>query len=397
MPLPSVLIVDDEQAIRENLADILEGHAARIRCCGSVHDALSCLSGESFDVVISDVHMPGASGLDLIRNLQHQQRGLGFIFISGNPAVPELVAALRCHAADFLTKPFSGAQLREAVAETYRTVTERRQDSDKIRALSLEIRAQSRQLRDALSAVQLSQKAHLEALIVALDAREHETCAHCFRVRAYTSRLAVSAQYACTSFEELEMAALLHDIGKIAIPDSILLKPGRLTLAEAEFCKRHSLVGSDILDSIPSFCAIARIVRHHHEKWDGSGYPDHLKGEAIPLGSRLFAIADTLDALTSDRCYRKAISLASARQEILRCRGTQFDPILTDLFAQVPDEEWQQLRAQAEQALSSRHANVTRTFGAIVKTVLDQSEMEHGERSPYVASSDSSRAFALGR
>ena len=167
-------------------------------------------------------------------------------------------------------------------------------------------------------------------------------------MRAYTAHLAVKANYPASKMIELESAALLHDVGKIAVPDSILMKPGPLTAAEFELCKRHTAAGAQIVGAIPSMRGVARIIRHHHERWDGTGYPDGLKGDDIPLGARLFAIADTLDALISDRCYRPATSFDNAREEIVRCRGSQFDPAAVNAFLSTQEGEWLCLREDAE-------------------------------------------------
>jgi HD-GYP domain-containing protein (c-di-GMP phosphodiesterase class II) len=218
--------------------------------------------------------------------------------------------------------------------------------------LSSEIKVKSEQLREALTNLEVTERSSLEALVAALDAREHETCAHSFRVRAYTSCLAEQVKYPLDLMVELERAALLHDVGKLVVPDSILLKPGRLTAEEFEQCKMHSVSGALILGSIPSLCGAAKIVRHHHERWDGTGYPDKLEGNNIPLGARLFTIADTLDALISDRCYRQANSFINAQKEIVRCSGTQFDPSAVEAFLRIPEVQWLKTRATAEEEFS---------------------------------------------
>jgi response regulator RpfG family c-di-GMP phosphodiesterase len=264
-----------------------------------------------------------------------------------------VITALRLQAAGFLEKPFSRAQLLDALDKAYGTVSNQRRIAKRLTSLSSEVEEKSRQLREALANLEITERSSLEALVAALDAREHETCAHSFRVRAFTSCLAEQVNYPVHLMVELESAALLHDIGKISIPDSILLKPGSLTAAEFEQCKMHSAAGARILGSIPSLGGVAKIVKHHHERWDGSGYPDHLIGEDIPLGARLFTIADTLDALISDRCYRPATSFFNARKEIVRCTGTQFDPVAVEAFLRVPEEQWSKLQVAAEKEFSS--------------------------------------------
>jgi putative nucleotidyltransferase with HDIG domain len=188
----------------------------------------------------------------------------------------------------------------------------------------------------------------LEALVAALDAREHETCAHSFRVRSYTAYLARLLNYPLALMTPLGQAALLHDIGKVSVADSILLKCGKLTPEEWVEMKKHAVAGAEILERVPFLRPAAAIVRHHHERFDGSGYPDGLTGDKIPLGARIFVFADTLDAMTSDRPYRKALGFEKVREEVERLNGTQFDPLAAEAFLRVPESTWKELRAETE-------------------------------------------------
>ena len=196
----------------------------------------------------------------------------------------------------------------------------------------------------------------LEALVLAMDAREHETYAHSLRVRAYTLYLARLVSYPPALMPPLAHAALLHDIGKIAVADSILLKPGKLTEKEWVQMRRHVSAGEEILNRIPFLRPSAPVVRHHHERYDGKGYPNGVAEEQIPLGARLFSLADTLDAMTSDRAYRKARGLPEVYAEVSRERGVQFDPQVADLFLKTPQGVWQQIRDSLDQPLPSGNA-----------------------------------------
>ncbi len=345
---PRVLVVDDEDAVRSVVAGLLDGYASDVQQCGSVSRAVCCLAESDFDVVISDMRMPKAHGLELIKNIREQRRDVAFVVMTGSPELPDVITALRLHAAGFLQKPFSQAELLDTVDKAYATVRNQRQTAKRMSLLSSKVEKLSRALREAVSNLKLTERSSLEALVAALDAREHETCMHSIRVRAYTSYLAKQVRYPVDLMVELNNAALLHDVGKVSVPDSILLKPGALTPEEFEQCKVHSIAGARILGSIPSLCGAAEIIRHHHERWDGSGYPDQLKGENIPLGARLFTVADALDALISDRCYRPATSFVNARTEIVRCAGTQFDPVVVAAFLRIPEEQWLKLRKNAE-------------------------------------------------
>ena len=349
---PRILVVDDEDEVRSAVAGLLYMHASEIQQCSSVDHAVGVLSEHDVDVVICDMCMPGEHGIELIKKIRASERNVAVIMMTGSPELPEVITALRLQAAGFLEKPFTKAQLLKALDSAYGALTAQRQTAERLISLSSEVEKKSIQLTEALIKLEFSERSSLEALVAALDAREHETCAHSFRVRTYTARLAKQINYPLDLMLELESAALLHDVGKIAVPDSILLKPGKLTPEEFEQCKAHAISGDRILGSIDSLRGVARIVRHHHERWDGSGYPDQLKSENIPLGSRLFTVADTLDALLSDRCYRPATSYFNARKEIIRCSGTQFDPAMVEAFLAVPEEQWFKLRATAEKEFS---------------------------------------------
>lgn len=349
---PRILVVDDDEPVRSAIAALLHGYAGDIQQAGSVAGALYCLSERDFDLVICDLYMPEAHGLELVKKLREQQRDLAVVVISGRAELPDVITALQLRAAGFLQKPFTRAQLLDALAPAYEALQQRRMLAKRVTMLSSEVEEKSKELREALVNLKISERSSLEALVIALDAREHETYAHSFRVRAYTSCLAEQVRYPLDLLAELECAALLHDVGKIVVPDSILLKPGRLTEEEFERCKTHAVTGARILGSIPSLRGVASIVMHHHERWDGNGYPDRLAGTNIPLGARLFAIADTLDALLSDRCYRPATSFTSAKNEIVRCSGTQFDPGAVAAFLSIPEEQWLKLRSAAHEEFS---------------------------------------------
>ncbi len=189
----------------------------------------------------------------------------------------------------------------------------------------------------------------LMALAAALDAREHETHAHCWRVREYTLTLAKRMEIQESLLEDIATGALLHDVGKIGISDSILMKPAKLSKEEWQEMRKHPAIGYEILKGIKPLVAAREIVYAHHEGYDGGGYPRGLVGDAIPLGARIFAVADTFDAMTSDRPYRKGRTYEVARKEILKGSGKQFDPQVVEVFLSVPEEEWERIKGAAEQ------------------------------------------------
>ena len=204
------------------------------------------------------------------------------------------------------------------------------------------------QLKGALNQLESSYDATLEALGGALDLKDSETVGHCKRVTAFTIAIAKAMKIDPAQLPQIARGAFLHDIGKMAIPDRILQKPGPLTDDEREIMRTHCDVGYNMLIRIPFLREAAEIVLAHQEHFDGSGYPRGLRGEAITLGARIFSIADALDAMVSDRPYRKALSIEHARKEITRCSGTQFDPKVVEVFLALPDSLWLELRANVQ-------------------------------------------------
>lgn len=335
-----ILIVDDEANIRSILLRHLEGEHAECVASDNAVDAYNLLKDEHFSLVISDIMMPGMSGMELLRLARKQDPETAFIMITGLMDINTAVDSLRIGACDFITKPFALPTIRQAVdraLERRRLLIENRFHQEELERTVQEC---TFELNEALRDVEESYKITLEALVTALDAREHETHAHSQRVREYTLTLANNLGLKQDELIHLGRGALLHDVGKIGVRDSILLKPGKLSEKEWVEMRRHPQIGHDILRSIEFLSPAAEIVLCHQERWDGKGYPNGLSGPDIPLGARIFAVVDTLDAMTSDRPYRKALSFEAALAEIRRCSGTQFDPNVADAFLGIPPESW---------------------------------------------------------
>jgi putative nucleotidyltransferase with HDIG domain len=278
---------------------------------------------------------------------QQTRWDVGFILVTGEIQVETVIAALRMHASDFLLKPLVAEEVTRSVMQTFERLVSVRQARAYRGSLETSIQRRTHEIEVALSELESNYQMTLEALVGALDAREHETYAHSFRVRAYTRYLARRAGFPPAFLPSLEQAALLHDIGKIAVADAILLKPAKLTAEEWVEMRKHSTAGDEMLKRVPFLRPASAIVRHHHERFDGTGYPDALKGAEIPLGARLFTVADTLDAMTSDRPYRKGPGLEAARTEIEQLSGKQFDPHIVELFLKIPSTMWMHVRAEA--------------------------------------------------
>jgi putative nucleotidyltransferase with HDIG domain len=201
---------------------------------------------------------------------------------------------------------------------------------------SRRIVAQAGALEDALALRERTYDATLTALTSALDFRDNETGGHSNRVVGYMELLLEQMDVHGAELATLRRGALLHDVGKIGVPDNVLRKPTALSESEWAVMKRHPEFGAQIISGIPFLQEVARIVRHHHERWDGMGYPEGLKGDHIPLGARIFTVGDSFDAMTSDRPYRRALLIDAAREEIRRCAGSQFDPAIVTAFLSIP-------------------------------------------------------------
>jgi putative nucleotidyltransferase with HDIG domain len=345
--LPKVLVVDDDFAVRMFFREVLRPITAQVAEAADAASALDSIESGDFDVIVCDVWMPGASGLDLLSMAKQNRWDVGFILVTGEIRIETVIAALRMQASDFLLKPLVAEEVTRCVARTFEHVVTLRRAREYRSSLESSIQRRTRELEVALSELESNYLMTLEALVAALDAREHETFSHSLRVRSYTRYLARRRGYPPALLPSLEQGALLHDIGKIAVADAILLKPAKLTEEEWVEMRKHPIAGDEILRRVPFLRPASAIVRHHHERFDGSGYPDGLKGPEIPLGARLFTVADTLDALTSDRSYRKGPGFEVAMTEIHRHSGRQFDPHIVDLFLTIPISTWKQVREEA--------------------------------------------------
>ncbi len=346
--IPRILVVDDEQPIREFLQEALQPICQEVCLAADLWQAMRCMEAHPHDVMISDICLPGSTGINLLEISQHFRWDCAVILMTGHASLDQVVNGVRLQAADFLLKPFSMDTLISAVNRAYEKVQLLRQSKTDRERLASGLRQRTEELEVTRQTLRDSYRSALETLVATLEAREHETYAHSFRVRAYALHLAGITNYPPVGLQRLAYAALLHDIGKIAVPDTVLLKPGPLNAAEFQLLKIHSAVGERIVSRMGFLSGAAKIIRHHHERWDGNGYPDGLAGTQIPFGSRLFAVADTIDAMTSKRCYRGALTLDDARAELLRCTGTQFDPDVVIHAVRVSDETWKQLRHSAD-------------------------------------------------
>jgi response regulator RpfG family c-di-GMP phosphodiesterase len=327
-----ILIVDDDAAVRDVLGVLLTEEGYICTTCKTAEQGLQAALSGDFHLVLCDVKMPDKDGLWLLDRIHGDLPSTAVIMLTAFGDTQAAVDCLRRGALDYLLKP---PKVTELVRAIERALARRRLDLARQRyrtSLERRVREKTAELSRALLEVENAYSSTLYALVAALDAREHETSDHSQRVVRYTLAIAEALGVPAPERPDIARGALLHDIGKIGIPDAILLKPGKLLPEEWAEMRRHPQIGYTILQSIPFLKASAEIVLAHQECWDGSGYPRQLKREQIPLGARIFAIADTMDAITSDRPYRKGAPVEQARSEVRKYAGTQFDPRCAEAF-----------------------------------------------------------------
>ena len=335
---PRVLCVDDEPVILQILRRLLEVQGFEPVTCSDPLTALATFSEGAFDVVVTDIHMPAMDGLALMRALRDRQTELPVVVVTGHGTVDTAIQALREGATGMLVKPFTGQELLGEVRRALSTAQMRYE------AL------QYRYMSPVLDSIALT-------LSTAIEARNLETGEHCRQLGVLSERMAAVLGLDERQQMTIRIGGYLHDIGKIGIADAVLLKPGRLTDSEMAEMRRHSEIGAAILEVHDAMAEIAQIVRHHHERWDGRGYPDALVGNNIPLGGRIIAVADAFNAMISDRIYRAALPVERAWAELRAHSGSQFDAEIVAVFAQVVDEEGnlRPLDPALERTLSGGH------------------------------------------
>ncbi len=349
MPHERILVVDDEDAVRGIVAALLEHSGYRPTQANCADEALLRMQeGPAFDLVVSDVMMPGTDGLSLLDTIGIEHPGTPVVMITAVQDVHVATTAFRRGAIDYLVKPFERVQLESVVTRAIEHGRLLKQNAEYRQNLEDIITARTTRLRTTMQDLERSYDATLQAMGDALDLRDEETEGHSRRVTAYTIAIAQAMGLNADELRIIARGAFLHDIGKIATPDRILLKPGKLDPDEMAIMREHCASGYEIVRKIPFLREAAEIVYSHQERFDGKGYPRGLRGEQIPLGARIFALADTLDAMTSDRPYRKGTTFAMACAEIERCAGGQFDPEIVKVFLQLPPDSWISLREQLQ-------------------------------------------------
>src|SRR6185437_15013250 len=347
-----ILVVDDDPGMRTLIAGVLKQGRYRPVLALNGIDAPALLQREPrCDLILVDIMLAGIDGAEVVAKLRTIFPETPVVVITALRDVNVVIGAMRNGASDYLLKPFTSAELLTSVGRVLngRMMPDRgfvfEADPDK-ESLEKLVTARTDLLRTAIAELEQAYDITLEALGDALDLKDAETEGHSRRVTAYTIALARAMDINGEQLRTVSRGAFLHDIGKMAIPDAILLKPGKLDAQEQAMMREHCVRGYQILKKIPFLQDAAQIVYSHQERFDGLGYPRGLKGDEIILGARIFSVADTLDAITSDRPYRKANSFEAARREILRCSGTQFDPEIVKVFVDLPLDLWENLQTE---------------------------------------------------
>lgn len=341
-----ILVVDDEALICDLLVRRLSTIGYSCRSCSSGAEAMEELRRQDYDLMLADILMPGMEGTTLLREALRASPDLAVILVTGVADIGTAVDAIKLGAYDYITKPF---RLDQVVVSVNRALERRRLRMENRRyqqSLVEQVARRSVQLREAIETLRLTYDSTLQALSTALDSREADSAGHSVRIMRYARRIAREMGLGERDVHALEQAALLHDIGKIGVPDDLLLKPGKLTPDEWQVMRQHPEIGSRILSGIKFLREAAEIVLRHQERFDGTGYPGGLRGQEIVLGARILAVADTLECMTSDRPFQAATTFEAARDEIARVAGSQLDPEIVRIFLRIPLEEFRALRAE---------------------------------------------------
>jgi response regulator RpfG family c-di-GMP phosphodiesterase len=342
-----VLIVDDDRPVREVLHEVFRSNGYTCHSAPDGRAGFELFQAARPTLTVTDIRMPVMDGLDFLKAARALDPDAAIIMLTGVGEVKTAVESLKQGASDFILKPVNIDAIliaAERAIERRQLLLERREYQT---LLERRVEEATRDLARALTELKETYRTTLEALGSALDTRDVGTEAHSRRVVGYALVTARALGVPDKELQDIEHGVLLHDIGKIGIPDAILLKPGPLTSEEWRVMRTHPELGKRLVERVPFLRGALPIVYHHHERWDGTGYPLGLRGEEIPRGARIFAVADAFDAMTFDRPYSKAISFAAAKKELRRCAGTQFDTAVVEAFLSIPEEILEDVRRRS--------------------------------------------------
>jgi len=331
----SILIVDDETGVRELMARWLASGGYDVRTAATADEALQRVHARPPAVALCDIRMPGHDGLWLAHQIRHEAPETAVIMATGVPDVGSAVTSLRQGVIDYLTKPFGRDRLRESVVRGIEWHEAARASRRWRERLEGEVEGRRRRLSDALGAFTIDCDTALDGLLSVLTLADRDAYAHAYRVAALAASVGCAMQLGQDDMASLERAALLHDVGKLAMPDALLRKPAPLTIEEQDLVRQHPQIAADLIAGVPYLEAAAELVRDAHERIDGLGYPNGTRASDVALGARIISVADAFDAMTRPRVFRDAIAPGEALLELERCAGTQFDATVVATFRRV--------------------------------------------------------------
>ncbi len=329
-----VLVVDDDASNLKMASHILANEDMRVSCMKSGMDALKFLEKSKPDIILLDIHMPEMDGFETINAIKHNSEtaDIPVIFLTADEDSGAEMRGLQSGAEDFIRKPFVPDVLLARIRHTI--ALHRLQTS-----LSLEVEKKTREVVAQQKKVERIMLQVVNALAGAIDAKDSYTNGHSARVAEYSRKIAARVGLSEEEQSNIYIMGLLHDVGKIGIPDDIINKPDKLSDEEYAIIKKHPLLGARILENITELPKLPTGARWHHERYDGKGYPDGIAGDKIPMEARIIAVADAYDAMSSKRSYRNVLPQAMVRAEIEKGRGTQFDPVFADALLSLIDED----------------------------------------------------------
>lgn len=330
MTAPKIMVVDDELGPREALKMILRDNY-EIYTAGSGREALQALQSSEFDLVILDIRMPDINGIDLLVKVKKTVPETEVVMITAYASVETATNALRQGALDYLIKPFDVRAVREVVAKGLARRTEKDAQRKKFSELQVVNASLQKKIEHAYLTIEKYYLGTVRSLVAAVDAKDAYTKGHQERVALLAEILGQALSLPAEEIKTLQQAAILHDIGKIGVPEQILRKPGKLTAAESQILKQHPVVGAEIVAPVQFLQAARPVILYHHERYDGTGYPEGLQGEQIPRNARIIAVVDAIDAMLSNRPYARAGTLERVREELRLYAGIQFDPQIAAL------------------------------------------------------------------
>jgi putative nucleotidyltransferase with HDIG domain len=351
-----ILYVDDEFFVLNAFKRMARMAGYEVHTTDSPDEALAWLEHNQVEVICSDFRMPAMDGLQFLTAAAEKAPGALRILITAHQDFDVAVDAFEVGVYRLIPKPWKREVLLGTLSEAAASVLLRR-ENERLSALVAERNRELTALNASLDEkVRQRTDQVIGSLITCLDYRDEETMAHSKRVSLFSREIALALGIDGPELGDIEWGAMLHDVGKIGVPDAILLKPGKLTDDEWKIMRRHASIGFHMVSQVDFLQRAARVVGDHHERFDGSGYPHRKSGDDIYIGARIFSVADTFDAITSDRPYRKKQSDEAAKSEIRRVAGTQLDPQCVEAFLGISDERWAEIREQARLWAAARAA-----------------------------------------